>query len=1344
MITQRINKRNSVWLGLSAALAAITLLSLGILLTSDSLAAPPAEGLARPLNTNVSGVITQSTTWDVGGSPYVLTGDVTVNPGVTLTIAPGVIVQGADNVELTVQGNLQALGTLGQPITFTSVADSGGGQWSGLVFDGSAALTTGGGTGHLRHATVRYGGGTNSAGTYSNIAVQNALSGEVILENCQVNDSRNVVRTEYGLYINNGRVTVSGTGFSGNGNGGAAAPLYIAGASSVVTLTDNIFTGNCRDRIMLAPGAMMGHDTTLTPQTLLQGYELKSDFTVPSTVTLTLEPGVTLMGGDGIELKVQGHLQALGTPGQPITFTSVGNRWAGLVFDGSAALTTGGGTGYLRHATLSNGGDSNSTGIYSNITVQNTLAGEVHLESCQVLDSQNAFKTEYGMYVNNGRVTISDTLFSGNGNGGAAAPLYITDPDSVVTLTDNSFTGNSRDRIVLAPGAMMGHDTTLTPQTLLQGYELKNDFTVPSTVTLTLKPGVTLMGGDGIELKVQGHLQALGTPGQPITFTSVGNRWANLIFDGGTGHLRHATLRNGGDGNSAGTYSNITVQNVLAGEVRLESCQVLDSQNAFKTEYGMYINNSRATVRATLFSGNGNGGAAAPLYIADANSIVTLHNNAIIDNNNGLYLASDAQASVLHTTIARNRGSGVYVRNGATAIFTNTIISENNVGVSVDAGGALTMNQTLWDNNGTDVVGTVTETGHLDGLALFDTDGYHLTRYSAALGRGVDAGLNDDIDGETRPLPANTAPDMGADEYTFTLEDDLSAEMFAHLPQWIAARDPVSGLPYSYLRQRFLIGLYYGSPDANPPDLTVNVTDTLPAELTFESQLNSPPMDFEQQGQRLVWQTQQPLPVDQTAQVLFSGIAENPEPGQYTNTAEVTAGSWRFDLQDTFEVPLFPPLISTPGNGEICSSSETSGTQVIGMAQGNAIIKLYEGGVEVLTTTAEASGFFSVTYTSTRVGVNALTTLTAMACLPSDPSQCGDPSNPVNLKPIQSFWCPQRSSWTVSAGPYEGTYEFIDPDTGEYATEDWVIVGPHHFPESTISLYLPNPGGQPTAPYITVDSGDPIYPTPPTPTLPPWVYNFPVPMRPYDIIFWNNLDPLENSDGGRLIDPDGYIFDVNKGFDIDNPTLNAVEGVTVTCMVSMTEWGGWVPWPAHLYENQINPQVTGEEGYFAFFTPPGHYYLQVEGGAATEGGPYQAWRSPVVEVISEVVHVNVPYTPWPIEDVSQVILTTDGPDPAVITVPVRSAVEWVTQVNGLIPPEERMELMDNPALRLLSDLDPISFTDGWDGGKMAPGKIFRRQFTTPGTYTYTDGAGHSGQVVVMPYRIYLPLVLRNC
>ncbi|MFN2285817.1 MAG: hypothetical protein ACK2UQ_15470, partial [Anaerolineae bacterium] len=388
-----------------------------------------------------TGIITGTQTWCASDNPHILTSDVTVPAGMTLTVESGVVVMGAGNAELQVEGHLEALGTPTEPITFTSTTDTGGGQWQGILFDG--------GTGHLRNTVVRYGGGSNSVGIIGNITVLDTLAGEVLLESTQVLTCLNAVSTEYGFYINNGRTTISDTLFSGNGNGGAAAPLYIAGADSVVTLTDNSFTGNSRNRIVLAPGAMMGHDTTLTPQTVLQGYEMAADFTVPPTITLTLEPGVKLMGANDVELKVQGHLEALGTPVQPITLTSVtdsgGGQWQGVLFDG--------GSGNLRHTTVRYGGGSNSAGMIGNITVLDTLAGEVLLESTQVLTCLNAYSTEYGLYINNGRTTISDTLFSGNGNGGEAAPLYIAGVDSIVNLADNSFTGNSRNRIVLAPGA---------------------------------------------------------------------------------------------------------------------------------------------------------------------------------------------------------------------------------------------------------------------------------------------------------------------------------------------------------------------------------------------------------------------------------------------------------------------------------------------------------------------------------------------------------------------------------------------------------------------------------------------------------------------------------------------------------------------------------------------------------------------------------------------------------------------------------------------------------------------------------------------------------------------------
>ncbi|MDL1948228.1 hypothetical protein FBQ97_00210, partial [Acidobacteria bacterium ACD] len=74
--------------------------------------------------TDVGGPITTNTTWTLAGSPYIVTSNVTVNAGVTLTVEPGVLVKFALNTALTVNGKLTAIGTSGSPITFTSNAAS--------------------------------------------------------------------------------------------------------------------------------------------------------------------------------------------------------------------------------------------------------------------------------------------------------------------------------------------------------------------------------------------------------------------------------------------------------------------------------------------------------------------------------------------------------------------------------------------------------------------------------------------------------------------------------------------------------------------------------------------------------------------------------------------------------------------------------------------------------------------------------------------------------------------------------------------------------------------------------------------------------------------------------------------------------------------------------------------------------------------------------------------------------------------------------------------------------------------------------------------------------------------
>jgi hypothetical protein len=104
--------------------------------------------------THVSGNIKQNTTWTVAGSPYIVTGDVTVRHSqfgasniATLTIDPGVEVRFEPGTGLYVgykggrpyyhsyYGALTAQGTASAPIIFTSdAAGPAPGDWKGIYF----------------------------------------------------------------------------------------------------------------------------------------------------------------------------------------------------------------------------------------------------------------------------------------------------------------------------------------------------------------------------------------------------------------------------------------------------------------------------------------------------------------------------------------------------------------------------------------------------------------------------------------------------------------------------------------------------------------------------------------------------------------------------------------------------------------------------------------------------------------------------------------------------------------------------------------------------------------------------------------------------------------------------------------------------------------------------------------------------------------------------------------------------------------------------------------------------------------------------------------------------------
>ena len=100
------------------------------------------------------GTISTDTTWNLAGSPYIISGNLEIRGGgywqtATLTIEPGVVVYFSPGTGLTLgrcagyacsrpyYGALNAQGTAANPITFTAHSTpSAPGDWNGISFSG--------------------------------------------------------------------------------------------------------------------------------------------------------------------------------------------------------------------------------------------------------------------------------------------------------------------------------------------------------------------------------------------------------------------------------------------------------------------------------------------------------------------------------------------------------------------------------------------------------------------------------------------------------------------------------------------------------------------------------------------------------------------------------------------------------------------------------------------------------------------------------------------------------------------------------------------------------------------------------------------------------------------------------------------------------------------------------------------------------------------------------------------------------------------------------------------------------------------------------------------------------
>jgi parallel beta-helix repeat protein len=375
------------------------------------------------------------------------------------------------------------------------------------------------------------------------------------------------------------------------------------------------------------------------------------------------------------------------------------------------------------------------------------ITATVAIEGSQV--SGNTASYGGGMYVANGVVVVAESQVSNNTAGlgsGGGMNLY----DSDATLSGNTFVSNTAG---YAGGALLS----------------KKGKAVLSGNTIISNTASDDSGG-GLYL----YESSVTLSGNTVSNNSAGESGGGLIVDECDATLNGNVV----SGNTAG---------LIGG--------------------GLFLVYSPATLNGNVFTSNtANEAGGLLISVSDA----TLTNNVVANNHaavagGGLYVYGSSPR-LLHTTIAHNGstvstatltagtsggGSGVYVTRGriepSTVAMTNTILAGHTVGISVAEGNTATLDSTLWYANGTDYSGNVIHTNDHTGDPAFATDDYHLTSNSAAIDRGVEVGVNDDVDSNFRPV--GTAPDLGADEFWYP-------NHFVYLPVVVRAYPQSDGPPY--------------------------------------------------------------------------------------------------------------------------------------------------------------------------------------------------------------------------------------------------------------------------------------------------------------------------------------------------------------------------------------------------------------------------------------------------------------------------------------------------------------------------------------------------------------------
>lgn len=191
--------------------------------------------------------------WSQANSPYLITGDVTIANGSTLTIQPGVIVNFQGSYGFYVSGQINAIGNINDSITFTATNTSIG--WLGIKYIYTATTND---TSRFSYCIFEYGNTTNlsfpqnKGGIFRFNMFSKAVIANSRFSNCKAAEAAGImcegssIKIFKNIFINNAAETNGAISCVG------ASPSYQS------TIYGNLFVNNTATMYGYAGGGAIG------------------------------------------------------------------------------------------------------------------------------------------------------------------------------------------------------------------------------------------------------------------------------------------------------------------------------------------------------------------------------------------------------------------------------------------------------------------------------------------------------------------------------------------------------------------------------------------------------------------------------------------------------------------------------------------------------------------------------------------------------------------------------------------------------------------------------------------------------------------------------------------------------------------------------------------------------------------------------------------------------------------------------------------------------------------------------------------------------------------------------